>query len=181
MSHMFSFTAKLKTVCLVNSREHYRVKAKRVAFEREEIGRAMRGALSERRPFFIVDGRLFQPVLIKMTRVAPSKGLDDDNLYSALKGVRDSITEVLGLKDDSNQMLRFEVSQRTSTKRQGYSVEVSICPYHTLRVQATDIITQYLAGKVTSQQVEGLGNPKLVGGRIRLDCGGTVVDVLLSS
>lgn len=178
---MFTFTCQLKTVCLVNSRVHFRVKAKQVAWERSEISRVMRGALSERRTEFVQAPQwlLNTPVLIKMTRVAPSKGLDDDNLYSALKGVRDSITEVLGLKDDSSQLLRFEVYQRTSTKKQGYSVEVSIQPYRTLRISAGDIVTNYLTSKVNSHQTHGLGKPTLVGGRVRIDCEGTIVDVLL--
>lgn len=38
-----------------------------------------------------------------------------------------------------------------------------------------------LASKLTSTQVKDLGVPRLVGGRIRLDCQNTIVDILIQS
>lgn len=185
---MISFTCKVVTKCLSNSREHYRIKAKRIAAERLKIKEALRAVLYWERPIFVdesgigreKDYSLVSPVLIKMTRVAPSKGLDDDNLYSALKGVRDEVTEVLGLSTDRDPLLRFEVSQRQSTKHQGYSVEVIIHPYRELSTNSGDVLMQSLSSILTSSQVRGLGVPKLVGARVRLDCDGTIVDLKIT-
>lgn len=174
------FSCKVVTKCLANSRSHWRAKAKQVAAERSKIKEALEAVLYyEQPPFFV--GKLLEPVIIKMIRVAPSKGLDDDNLYSALKGVRDSIAEVLGFKDDSTQMLKFEVGQKTCKKSAGYMVEVTIQPYRTLRVAGNGDVVALLASKLTSTQVSDLGVPRLVGGRIRLDCSGTIVDVLIQA
>lgn len=194
----FLYPMKIELACKVvtksnaNSREHYRVKAKRIAAERAKVGEALEAVLRWEQPSFVsadskMNGfgrqsfKLHTPVIIKMIRVAPSKGLDDDNLYSALKGVRDSIAEVLGFKDDSTQMLKFEVGQKTCKKREGYMVEVTIQPYRTLRVAGNGDVVSLLASKLTSTQVKDLGVPRLVGGRIRLDCQNTIVDVLIQA
>lgn len=191
------FSCKVVTKCLVNSREHYRVKSARIAAERAKVAEALKAVLHWEQPDYVVFDalqpikgnpkwveptyKLTTPVIIKMVRVAPSKGLDDDNLYSALKGVRDSIAEVLGFKDDSTQMLKFEVGQKTCKKSQGYMVDVTIQPYRTLRVAGNGDVVALLASKLTSTQVSDLGVPRLVGGRIRLDCSGTIVDVLIQA
>lgn len=175
------FSCKVVTKCLANSRSHWRAKAKQVAAERSKIKEALDAVLYYEQPPFFVGGKLLEPVIIKMTRVAPSRGLDDDNLFSALKSSRDSIAEVLGFKDDSTQMLKFEVGQKTCKKSQGYMVEVTIQPYRTLRVAGNGDVVALLASKLTSTQVKDLGVPRLVGGRIRLDCQNTIVDVLIQA
>lgn len=74
------------------------------------------------------------PVTVTMTRLAPSSGLDDDNLRGALKSVRDGVADALGLNDDRDERVTWEYRQlRTSRKSmtlvRGYGVEVRIKRY----------------------------------------------------
>lgn len=64
------------------------------------------------------------PATVKLTRVAPSNGLDDDNLRGALKSVRDGIADALGV-DDRDPRVTWEYDQRRGKPRE-YAVEVEI-------------------------------------------------------
>ncbi len=64
------------------------------------------------------------PCVVSMTRVAPSNGLDDDNLAGSLKGIRDEIAKWLGV-DDRDARMKFKPEQRRG-KRGEYAVEISI-------------------------------------------------------
>lgn len=48
---------------------------------------------------------------VKLTRHAPSKGLDDDNLRSAFKAIRDGIADALRI-DDGDRRIRFAYDQK---------------------------------------------------------------------
>ena len=74
-----------------NRRDHHHAKARRVKAQREEV--ALRFAR-----LTILDGPRY---VVTLRRVAPTVLLDDDNLRSSLKAVRDEVAEWLGL-DDSN-------------------------------------------------------------------------------
>jgi hypothetical protein len=50
------------------------------------------------------------PVEVRLTRVAPRK-LDDDNLASACKGVRDEVAAMLGVDDGDERLVRFSYGQ----------------------------------------------------------------------
>jgi fatty acid-binding protein DegV len=63
------------------------------------------------------------PCTVTMTRVAPSEGLDDDNLRSALKAVRDQIAAWLGV-DDRDPLVRWAYDQKRGAARD-YAVEVA--------------------------------------------------------
>jgi hypothetical protein len=65
------------------------------------------------------------PVSVRLVRVAPSNGLDDDSLPASMKAVRDQLTEWLGLDDDRTPMLRWSYDQRRGP-RGAYAVEVTI-------------------------------------------------------
>jgi hypothetical protein len=60
--------------------------------------------------------------VVTLVRVAPSTGLDDDNLRPALKSIRDGVADALGLKSDRDPRVRWEYGQR----RGDYAVEVTI-------------------------------------------------------
>jgi hypothetical protein len=64
------------------------------------------------------------PLIVTLTRVAPSNGLDDDNLAGALKGVRDAVAEWLGVDDRDRATVRYEYEQR----RGPWGVEISWRP-----------------------------------------------------
>lgn len=64
------------------------------------------------------------PLVITVTRVAPSEGLDPhDGLGAALKGVIDGIADALGV-DDRDERLTWRLEQRKGP----WAVEVRITP-----------------------------------------------------
>ena len=78
----------IRTVPGLNAREHYTVRAKRVRKEREAVAWTLKAAC-----------RPPTPCSVRLTRLAPSGGVDDDNLVGALKAVRDEIAAWLGIDD----------------------------------------------------------------------------------
>lgn len=80
----------IRTVSAMNAREHWRPKAKRVKQERETTAWMLRGKVC---PSI--------PCTVTLTRMGPSNGLDDDNLASSNKGIRDEIAKWLGVDDRS--------------------------------------------------------------------------------
>lgn len=94
-------TIPLRTSSGLNAREHFRVKAKRVKKEREAVRWVV---ASHKRPAV--------PCSVLLTRVAPSNGLDDDNLVGSLKAVRDEIAAWLGVDDRKSLQVRYRYAQR---------------------------------------------------------------------
>jgi hypothetical protein len=90
----------LRTVPGLNAREHFRVRSKRVKKEREAVAWILRSAARPQIPCSVI-----------LTRVAPSAGVDDDNLVGALKGVRDEIARWLGVDDRNRQQVRYRYAQ----------------------------------------------------------------------
>lgn len=84
-----------------NAREHWRVKAKRVKSEREATA-------------WILARRTKPPIpcSVRLTRVGPSSGFDDDNLIGAMKGIRDEIAAWLGVDDRHRLQVRYLYDQR---------------------------------------------------------------------
>jgi hypothetical protein len=67
------------------------------------------------------------PLLVSVTRVAPSDGLDPhDALGPALKGVIDGIADALGLKNDRDPRVTWALGQVRGPKGY-YGVEIRIC------------------------------------------------------
>lgn len=60
------------------------------------------------------------PLVVTLTRVAPSNGMDDDGLVSALKSVRDQFAVWIGVNDKHRNIVRYEYNQR----RGPWSVEI---------------------------------------------------------
>ncbi len=52
----------------------------------------------------------YAPLVVTMTRVAPSSGLDSDNMVGSMKHVRDAIAGVLGI-DDKDARVEWRVNQ----------------------------------------------------------------------
>lgn len=67
------------------------------------------------------NGRPALPCTVVLTRVAPSNGLDGDNLAGALKGCRDAVADWLGI-DDRDPLVRWEYQQR----RGAWGVEINL-------------------------------------------------------
>lgn len=97
----------IRTVPGMNVRENWRARARRVKAERHATAWAL---LIAQRPEKAVKPSL--PCTVRLTRVAPSNGLDDDNLAGALKAVRDQIAKWLGVDDKRRDLVRYVYAQR---------------------------------------------------------------------
>lgn len=91
----------IKTGRGMNSREHWRARSKRVKAEREAVALLLNG---KEKPQL--------PCIVTLTRLAPSNGLDDDNLAGSLKAVRDQVAQWLGVDDKRREIVRYEYEQR---------------------------------------------------------------------
>lgn len=91
---MISLVLPIQTVSEANCRDHWRAKAKRVKQQRL-IARALTPAT---------------PISCVVTLVRVSyRALDDDNLRSALKAVRDGVADKLGVNDrDPSVQWRYD-------------------------------------------------------------------------
>lgn len=103
---MLTLHIPLKTVSAANAREHWRAKHRRVKAEREAIAWMLKAKSPPPLPL---------PLVVTMTRLGPSNGLDDDNLASAFKAVRDQIAQWLGV-DDRSPLVRWVCAQRREPK-----------------------------------------------------------------
>ncbi len=86
-----------------NAREHHFARSKRVAHEKNVVTLVLRGTVA--RTMMAV-----APLSVTITRVAPSRGLDDDNAVSSAKAVRDAVAGVLGI-DDGDERVDWLVTQ----------------------------------------------------------------------
>lgn len=106
---LMSISIPIRTVSPLNAREHWRARSRRVKAEREA---AQIMLYSQRRPEI--------PCSVLLTRVAPSNGLDDDNLLGALKAVRDQVAQWIGVDDRHSDRVSYRYAQR----RGPWAVEV---------------------------------------------------------
>lgn len=112
-----SFPMRLPSVA--NLREHWATKARRTQSQRHGVTLVLLASNSARDlrdhgahpgDWSAFDLRFGdRPLLITLTRCAP-RTLDDDNLSSAFKAVRDAVAAYLGL-DDRDSRLRFVCKQ----------------------------------------------------------------------
>lgn len=80
----------VKTISLLNVREHWAKRAKRSKEHREVSYLMLRSEIGAERPKM--------PLAVKLTRLSPRQ-LDDDNLRGALKAVRDGVADYFGVDD----------------------------------------------------------------------------------
>ena len=100
---------RMRTAPGLNAREHWRARHRRVKSERLNAAWSLAG--KSRPPL---------PCTVRLTRIAPSNGLDDDNLAGSLKGVRDQVAEWLAVDDKDRERVRYVYAQR----RGPWAVEV---------------------------------------------------------
>lgn len=105
------FVVALRSESESNSRDDWRKKARRT--------KIMRFAAWAH--FHSARGSVTLPVVVTLTRIAPSAGLDDDNLRGALKACRDGVADALGV-DDRDARVTWAYAQR----RGAWGVEVRI-------------------------------------------------------
>lgn len=80
---------ELKTVSEPNVRGHWAKRAARTKAQRRKAQSLCAAPAAA----------VGLPVAVTLTRIAPSSGLDDDNLRGALKAVRDGVADAFGLDD----------------------------------------------------------------------------------
>lgn len=85
----------------MNVREHPMARHRRVKAEKEAVAWMLMG---KTKPAL--------PCAVTLTRLAPSNGLDDDNLTGALKGVRDAVAAWLGVDDRDRATVRYAYEQQ---------------------------------------------------------------------
>ena len=105
----------IRTVSEANIRVHWAVRAKRVKAQRLAVSMVLgsRRSLIDRPPY-----------VVTLCRVAPSKGLDTDNLCSSLKASRDAVAAILGI-DDGDARITWRYAQRRGKPKE-YAVEILI-------------------------------------------------------
>jgi hypothetical protein len=118
---VISITVPIRTISGMNAREHWRGRARRVKKERE----AAAWMLAGKKPPAV-------PCTVLMTRVGPTAGLDDDNLASSCKGLRDQIAQWLGI-DDRSPLVTWRCAQR---RAKDWAVVVTITPLVKVSPQA---------------------------------------------
>ncbi|MEO8021094.1 hypothetical protein [Polaromonas sp.] len=107
------FNLPLKTVSLLNMREHFRVTAKRKKAHREAVGWATAGI----KPPAL-------PVTVTLTRVSPGTLDAHDNLPSSMKNLVDGIADWLGV-DDADSRVTWRYAQE-KCKRGMFGVVVEV-------------------------------------------------------
>lgn len=114
---MIRIELPIRTQSEANMREHHMARARRRKWQRNLIALAVRPRLA---------GMLDPlPCVVTMTRVAP-RALDDDNLQTSFKAIRDEIAAQLGC-DDRDPRVTWRYAQRRGAKG-SYSVELVITP-----------------------------------------------------
>lgn len=106
----------VRTRSETNMREHWRARHARRKDQRQKSGWMMLAALR-------AEG-IGVPCVVTLTRIAPSRGLDDDNLRGALKAVRDGVSDALGV-DDRDPRVTWLYGQRRGSKEQ-WAVEIAV-------------------------------------------------------
>jgi hypothetical protein len=102
----------VRTVSEANRRDHWAKKAKRAKEQRLFTGAHLR----------LWCDKPALPCTIVLTRIS-SRALDDDNLRGALKAVRDSIAEWLGVDDGPTGPITWEYAQE---RGKGFGVRIDV-------------------------------------------------------
>lgn len=110
---LIDITLPLRTKNPTNNRQHWRVVWKR---SKKERGTAY--MLTKQK----IIGMTF-PVVVTLTRLSAGE-LDDDNLRSSLKAIRDGVADAFGMADNDKR-LKFDYAQE-KCKRGAYGVRIQI-------------------------------------------------------
>lgn len=105
----------MRTVPGMNTREHPMGRHRRVKREKRDTLLCLTQANGG-------NPRPPPPYSVRLTRIAPRGTMDDDNLQSALKAVRDAVAQWLKVDDGDQDRVRFEYDQR----RGAWAVEVEL-------------------------------------------------------
>lgn len=115
-----TFTLPLRTENTLNGAQGFSKGAVMAAARKRKQQRELAEVVTRPR----VSGIAF-PVVVTLTRLAPSSGLDTDGLAASQKSVRDGVADGLGLVNDRDPRVEWRYAQRR-TPRSMWGVEVSI-------------------------------------------------------
>jgi hypothetical protein len=118
---MIEIELPLRTVSEANVRCHWAERSRRVKKHRTLTALRLRAPLWNHR----------LPAVVVLTRLAPSKGLDDDNLRSALKAVRDGIADALQVDDGDPRVQWHYRQERGPARRYGVRIRVMVAEQET--------------------------------------------------
>ena len=107
----------IRTVSEANSRDHWAKKARRVKAQRDVVGMYLGIYFSQHRKPSL-------PCVVRLTR-SGGRHLDDDNLRSALKAVRDEVAKWLNI-NDGGTLVKWEYAERKA-KTQSVIIEWESC------------------------------------------------------
>lgn len=101
-----------------NSRGHWSKTAKRAKAEHELAHTAVIAAFRGFRP---------TSATVTLTRCAPGRGLDDDNLVGSMKAFRDGVASAIGI-DDADHRVKYQYAQQKAG-RANWGVRIEMhCP-----------------------------------------------------
>lgn len=104
----------IKTVSVMNTREHHQARARRAKLHRQTAFVMLKAEGPPPAP----------PLTVTMTRIGFG-ALDDDNLASAFKAARDGVADWLGLDDAHSGITWVRAQQKAKRGDYGLIVEVS--------------------------------------------------------
>lgn len=87
----------------MNSREQYMQRAMRVSREKRMAWAFLRSVS--------MPPQIMAPITCRLTRIAPSRGLDSDNLQGSLKAVRDAFAAWVKVDDAREDLVRYVYAQ----------------------------------------------------------------------
>jgi hypothetical protein len=119
----FSLPFHLKA--LTNARGHWAVRAKPIAEHRKAVALYW-ATLSLESRAAVAAWMANGGIRVVLTRVAPRE-LDDDNLRSSFKGIRDEVAKRIGV-DDRSKLLKWEYDWVKPAEPRTYAAIVTLYP-----------------------------------------------------
>lgn len=107
--HHLLLDLPLKTVSEINRRDHWATKSRRHKAQQYEVNIEWKKKLGTR--------RIQLPCRVTFTRIGP-KALDDDNLRSACKSVRDEVARLLNSHDGFGSPVQWAYKQQPIGKHE---------------------------------------------------------------
>ncbi len=111
------YTLPIETVSEANTRCHWRLKHKRAANQRKD---AAWGSMLPLAGFYLLEEGDINITLVRLS----NRKLDDDNLCSALKAVRDGIADAFKMNDGINSRLKWIYKQESGHEQKAVRVEI---------------------------------------------------------
>jgi hypothetical protein len=105
----------IRTESELNRRDHWRAAGARKKAQQREVEIGLRALFR----FF----RIELPCVVRLTRIG-AELLDDDNLASAFKAIRDQVAKLIKV-DDGSDMVRWRYDQ-VADRRYGYGIKIEI-------------------------------------------------------